>query len=85
MVDAISVILPFSMCSSSVCCCFLLKDWISSRYRSTPLGASMVSSWETISLMSEVEAVVALSLQSLRFVRSAMMLATVVLPVPEGP
>ena len=85
MVEAMRVILPFSMCSSRVCCCFLLKDWISSRYSSTPLGASMVSSWETISLMSAVEAVVALSLKSFRWVRSAMMFATVVLPVPAGP
>ena len=37
------MILPFSMNSSRLCCCFLLKYWISSRYSSTPLGASMVS------------------------------------------
>ena len=45
----------------------------------------MVSSWETMVLMSAVDAVVALSLKSLRLVFSAMMFATVVFPVPEGP
>ena len=62
MVEAIRVIFPFSMYSNKDCCCFLLKDWISSRYSSTPLGASSVSSWEVISRISAVEAVVALSL-----------------------
>ncbi len=38
-----------------------------------------------MSLMSEMEAVVALSRWRGRLVRLAMMLATVVLPVPEGP
>ena len=38
-----------------------------------------------MSLMSEMEAVVAFKRCSGRLVRLAMMLATVVLPVPEGP
>ena len=85
MVEAIRVIFPFSICSSRDCCCFLLKDWISSKYSSTPLGAKNVSSWDTISLMSAVEAVVAFSLNRVRLVCLAMMLATVVFPVPLGP
>ena len=31
VVEAITVIFPFSMNSSRDCCCFLLKYWISSR------------------------------------------------------
>ena len=38
-----------------------------------------------MSLISEMEAVVALSRWRGRLVRWAMILATVVLPVPEGP
>ena len=38
-----------------------------------------------MSLISEIEAVVALSRWRGRLVRWAMMLATVVFPVPEGP
>ena len=49
------------------------------------MGAMKVSNWDTISLMSAVDAVVALSLYSIRLVCLAMMLATVVLPVPLGP
>ena len=61
MVEAIKVIFPFSIYSSNDCCCFLLKDWISSKYKSTPLGAKKVSNWATISLISAVDAVVAFS------------------------
>ena len=77
--------LPSSRNSSSVCCCFLLKYWISSRYRRTPFTASIRSKPETISRMSAVEAVVPLSLQSFRFVCRAMREASVVLPTPGGP
>jgi len=80
-----SVIEPFSINSSRLCCCFLLKYWISSRYRRMPFGASMVSSSSMIARMSASPAVVALSFRSVRFVFSAMMRATVVLPVPDGP
>ena len=45
----------------------------------------MVSSSAMICLISAMPAVVAFNLRSVRFVRSAMMRATVVLPVPEGP
>ena len=85
VVEAMSVMRPSSMNSSSDCCCFLLKYWISSRYSSTPPGVSMVSSSAIICLMSAIPAVVALSLRRLRLVRWAMMRATVVFPVPEGP
>ena len=50
-----------------------------------PFGASMVSSSSMIARMSASPAVVALSFRSVRFVFSAMMRATVVLPVPDGP
>ena len=80
-----SVMPPFSMCSSSDCCCFLLKYWISSRYSRMPSGAIIVPSWATTSRMSWAEAVVALRRQSFRRVRRAIRLATVVLPTPEGP
>ena len=62
--EAISVIFPFSMYSSSDCCCFLLKYCISSRYKSTPFGVKSVSSSAIMPLMSDVPAVVALSLWS---------------------
>ncbi len=83
--DAMSVIEPFSINSSRLCCCFLLKYWISSRYRSTPLGAIMVSTSPMIAFTSCRDAVVALRWYRVFFVRWAMMLAMVVLPVPEGP
>ena len=85
VVEAMSVILPSSINSSSDCCCFLLKYCISSRYSSTPPGVSNVSSSAIIALMSEMPAVVALSLRNVRLVFSAIILATVVLPVPDGP
>ena len=85
MVEAMRVIFPFSMNSSRDCCCFLLKYWISSRYSSTPSGARRVPISAIMSLISEIEAVVALSRWRGRLVRWAMMLATVVFPVPEGP
>ena len=44
-----------------------------------------MSSSAMICLMSAMPAVVALSLRRLRLVRWAMIRATVVLPVPEGP
>ena len=44
-----------------------------------------VSSSSMIARMSEMPAVVALRRRKVRFVRLAMMLAIVVLPVPEGP
>ena len=58
-VEAMRVILPFSMNSSRLCCCFLLKYWISSRYSSTPLGASMVSTSAMMAFTSCRDAVVA--------------------------
>ena len=79
------MILPFSMYSNKDCCCFLLKDWISSRYSSTPLGAIKVSNCAVISRISAVEAVVAFSLYNVLLVCLAMILATVVFPVPLGP
>ena len=85
MVLAIMVILPFSRNSSRLCCCFLLKYWISSRYSRMPLGASMVSTSAMIALISDRLAVVALRWYSAFRVRLAMMLAMVVFPVPEGP
>ena len=80
-----TVMRPSSMNSNSDCCCFLLKYWISSRYSSTPPGVSMVSSSEMIFRISEMLAVVAFRRRRVRFVLAAMMLATVVLPVPDGP
>ena len=80
-----SVILPVSMNSSRLCCCFLLKYWISSRYTSAPFGARKVSSSSMIALMSAMPAVVAFRWYSLRSVCCAMMDATVVLPTPDGP
>ena len=85
MVEAIRVILPFSMNSSRLCCCFLLKYWISSRYSSTPLGASMVSTSAMMAFTSCRDAVVAFRWYRAFSVRLAMMEAMVVLPVPEGP
>ncbi len=85
MVEAMRVILPFSMNSSRLCCCFLLKYWISSRYSSTPLGASMVSTSLMTAFTSCRDAVVALRWYRVFFVRWAMMLAMVVFPVPDGP
>ena len=79
------VIRPSSMNSSRDCCCFLLKYCISSRYSSTPPGVRKVSSSSIIFLMSAMPAVVALSLRRERLVRWAIIRATVVLPVPEGP
>ena len=50
-----------------------------------PFIPPKVSSWLTISLMSAVEAVVPLSLRRVRLVFSAMMVASVLLPTPDGP
>ena len=83
--DAMSVILPSSINSSSDCCCFLLKYCISSRYSSTPLGVRSVSSSDIIALISAIPAVVAFNFRSVRLVFSAIILATVVFPVPDGP
>ena len=80
-----SVILPVSMNSSRLCCCFLLKYWISSRYTSAPFGARKVSSSSMIALMSAMPAVVAFKWYNLRSVCCAMMDATVVFPTPDGP
>ena len=85
VVDAMSVMRPSSINSSSDCCCFLLKYCISSRYSSTPPGVSSVSSSAMISLISASPAVVAFSLRRVRLVFSAIMRATVVFPVPDGP
>ena len=85
MVDAISVIFPFSRNSSRLCCCFLLKYCISSRYSSIPLGASMVSTSAITFFTSCKDAVVAFSVYSVLLACFAIMLATVVLPVPDGP
>jgi hypothetical protein len=63
----------------------LIEYWISSRYSNTPLGAISVSSRAMTALMSAVPAVVPLSLTSSRSVVSAMMRASVVLPMPDGP
>ena len=76
---------PFSICSRRVCCCFLLKYWISSRYSRIPFGAARVSTSPTSALMSAVEAVVAFILCKVRLVVRAITDATVVLPTPEGP
>ena len=76
--DAMSVMRPSSMNSSSDCCCFLLKYCISSRYSRMPPGVRRVSSSAIIALMSEIPAVVALNLLRLRLVFSAIMHATVV-------
>ena len=85
MVEAISVILPSSMYSSRLCCCFLLRYCISSRYSSIPLEPRNVSTSETTLLMSPVEAEVPFSLCSRMLADSAMIRATVVFPTPEGP
>ena len=85
MVEAIRVSLPFSINSNRLCCCFLLKYWISSRYSKIPPGASRVPTSAIMSLISCRDAVVALSRYRVLLVFSAMMLATVVFPVPEGP
>ena len=50
-----------------------------------PLMPENVPSCDTISLMSEVEAVVPLSLRRVLFVLLAIYVAKVVLPTPEGP
>ena len=81
--EAIRVIFPFSIYSSRDCCCFLLKYWISSRYKRIPLGAANVSSSATTSRISAVEAVVPLSRCRRRFVVRAMIPASVVFPTPE--
>ena len=85
MVEAIRVNDPFSINSSRLCCCFLLKYWISSRYSRMPPGASSVPTSAMMSFTSCKDAVVAFRRYSVLWVFSAMMLATVVLPVPEGP
>ena len=54
-------------------------------YNSTPFMVSNVSRLATISRISEVEAVVPLSLQNLRLVLRAIMVASVVFPIPGGP
>ena len=50
-----------------------------------PFGAASVSSSATISFISEIEAFVPLSLCNFRLVLFAIILASVVLPVPDGP
>ena len=50
-----------------------------------PLGAASVPTSATMSLMSAMPEVVALSRYSFLLVFSAMMFASVVLPMPEGP
>ena len=85
MVEAIRVILPFSRNSNRLCCCFLLKYCISSRYSRIPFGAIMVSTSAMTFFTSWRDAVVALRVYSAFFACLAIMLATVVLPVPEGP
>ena len=83
--EAISVMLPFSMNSKSVCCCFLLKYWISSRYSKTPFTACSVFTCATTSRISAVEAVVPFNLHRCMWLCFAMMDATVVFPTPDGP
>ena len=86
MVEAIRVIFPFSINSSRVCCCFLLKYWISSKYSKIPFGAVKVFSASVkISRRSAVPAVVPLSFRKARLVCLAMIDAKVVLPTPDGP
>ena len=80
-----SVTEPSSMHSSRLCCCFLFRYWISSRYsRMPPAPASVPISLST-ALMSPVPQEVPLSLCSVIPLFSAMMRATVVFPVPDGP
>ena len=85
VVDAISVIRPSSINSRSDCCCFLLKYWISSRYRSIPPVPMSVEVSAIISFISEREAEVAFSFRSVIPDPSAMIRAAVVFPVPGGP
>ena len=76
---------PCSTHSRRLCCWRLLKYWISSRYsKIPPLPPSVPISLST-DLISLVEAVVPLSLCRRIPLPAAMMLATVVLPTPEGP
>ena len=76
---------PCSTHSSRLCCWRLLKYWISSRYSKMPPAAPKVPISASTDLISLVEAVVPLSLCSCIPLPAAMMLATVVLPTPEGP
>ena len=85
MVEAMRVTSPLSMTSSRDCCCFLLKYWISSRYSRMPLGAIMVPTSPITSFTSERDPVVALIRRRVRPDCLAMMFATVVFPVPDGP
>ena len=85
VVEAINVICPFSINSNKICCCFLLKYCISSKYNKTPFIVSNVFKFEITSLISEVEAVVPFIFTNLRLVVLAIMVASVVFPTPEGP
>ena len=85
MVEAIRVTVPCSTHSRRLCCWRLLKYCISSRYKRMPPDAPSVPMSESTDLMSLVEAVVPLSLCSCIPLPAAMMLATVVLPTPDGP
>ena len=85
MVDAMRVMEPSSMYSSRVCCCFLLRYWISSRYSTTPSMASKPPRSAMRALISPVEAVVPFRRYSFLPAPAAMMRAAVVLPTPEGP
>ena len=79
------VTVPCSTHSSRLCCWRLLKYWISSRYKRMPPDAPRVPMSARTDLISLVEAVVPLSLCRRMPLPAAMMLATVVLPTPEGP
>ena len=83
--EAIRVREPFSMYSSRLCCCFLFRYWISSRYSRIPLHPARVPVWAMISLISPTEAEVPFSLYRVMLLLLAMIRARVVFPTPDGP
>ena len=83
--EAIRVTLPSSIHSNRLCCCFLFRYWISSRYSRMPPAAASVPISLSTALISPVPQEVPLSLCRVMPLFSAMMRATVVFPVPEGP
>ena len=77
--------LPSSIHSNRLCCCFLFRYWISSRYSRMPPAAASVPISLSTALISPVPQEVPLSLCRVMPLFSAIMRATVVFPVPEGP
>ena len=86
VVAPISTMVPSSTCGSSASCCALLKRWISSTSRIVRVPFSRSAFASAIVLrMSATPASTALSVAKCDCVELAMMVASVVFPVPGGP